>query len=167
MLNANLIEPMAFAASGLVQEWTFSLHELDERVAAHEYFADENVQIQAVFSGGTDKWQRYFIDVRLQAQLPLICQRCLKTMSFPLDETVRVLLFADEAAADAVDAEEEADVLVVEDVADVREWVEDQLLMALPAAPHHQDCGEDDLRAQHGKPANPFAVLKEIAPSKR
>ena len=104
MLNANLIEPMAFAASGLVQEWTFSLHELDERVAAHEYFADENVQIQAVFSGGTDKWQRYFIDVRLQAQLPLICQRCLKTMSFPLDETVRVLLFADEAAADAVDA---------------------------------------------------------------
>lgn len=167
MLNANLIEPMAFAASGLVREWTFALHELDARVAAHEYFTDTGVSVQAVFSGGMDKWQRHFIDVRLQAQLPLLCQRCLKPVPFALDETVRVLLFADEAAADAADAEEEADVLVVTDVVDVREWVEDQLLMTLPVAPHHQDCGDDDLAAQLEKPANPFAVLKEIAPSKR
>ncbi|MDO5685997.1 MAG: YceD family protein [Neisseria sp.] len=167
MLNANLIEPMAFAASGASRSWDFALHELDERVAAHEYFADTSARVQAALHGGTDKWQRHFIDVRLHAELALICQRCLHAVPFVLDETVRVLLFTDEAAADAVDGEDEADVLVVTDSADVREWVEDQLLMALPFAPSHDDCGDNDPRAYADPKTNPFSVLRDITPTKR
>ncbi|MBP5789793.1 MAG: DUF177 domain-containing protein, partial [Neisseriaceae bacterium] len=100
-------------------------------------------------------------DVHLSAVLQMICQRCLKTMDFPLNNTLRTLIFADENAANRADElYDDVDVLVVGDTINVQEWVEDQLLTALPYAPMHDNCQMVVLPDDNS--ANPFAVRKNI-----
>jgi uncharacterized protein len=111
-------------------------------------------------SGGTaEVWLQLKADVRLA----LCCQRCLA----PVEETValdRSLRFvADEQQAAALDAELEDDVLALERVLDLRELVEDELLLALPLVPRHAQCPEPLPLGDDQEPAdersNPFAVL--------
>lgn len=114
--------------------------------------------------GGTaEVWLQLKADVRLA----LCCQRCLA----PVDETValdRALRFvADEQQAAALDAELEDDVLSLERSLDLRELVEDELLLALPLVPRHAECpqplplAEDDHEPEDERP-NPFAVLAAL-----
>ncbi len=45
------------------------------------------------------------VDVVVQADIPLVCQRCLGVVEVPVDSAARVAIVADLAAADALDAE--------------------------------------------------------------
>ena len=117
-------------------------------------------------SGGTAE---VWLHLRADARLSLCCQRCLG----PVQDTVAVersLRFvADEQQAAALDAELEDDVLSLERVTDLRELVEDELLLALPLVPRHAECPQplplpvDDLQeeAVEERP-NPFAALAAL-----
>ena len=69
-----------------------------------------------------------------------------------------------EDAAAALDAEAEDDVLALTPALDLRELIEDELLLALPLVPRHAHCPEPLPRAFVEDPAvdpadNPFAAL--------
>jgi uncharacterized protein len=81
--------------------------------------------------------------VSVQAVLPLVCQRCLRPVIIEVRSDARVALVADLDAADRLDSSVEP--VVVEDgrVA-LRDLVEEELLLAVPLVPRHEDesqCG--------------------------
>jgi uncharacterized protein len=97
------------------------------------------------------------------------CQRCLQPL--PLDLAVETRLrFADgEAEAERLDESSEEDVLALPASLDLRELLEDVLILALPLVPRHEAC---TMRAAAGFAAdeayeppaadNPFAVLARL-----
>ena len=108
MSYPNLIDPEVFAAEGQNLQGSFLLEELDERVSSHDYPADKQTRVSFTLQGGRDRLQRLFLDLNVKADMPLICQRCITPMPFLLDETSRIVLFADEESLDeAMLADEE------------------------------------------------------------
>jgi uncharacterized protein len=101
----------------------------------------------------------------------LTCQRCLQPMDVALSLARRLRFVRGEAQAEALDAEIEDDVLALSRQLDLRELVEDELLLALPIVPRHERCPSplpmavrvdepaDDPAA--GRP-NPFEALRVL-----
>ncbi|NML15064.1 DUF177 domain-containing protein [Azohydromonas sp. G-1-1-14] len=96
------------------------------------------------------------------------CQRCLKPVPLPLllQRSLRFVRGEEEAAR--LDAESEEDVLALERSFNLQALVEDELLLALPLVPRHEQCpqpltvlGEpDDDEAPVRE--NPFAALARL-----
>lgn len=160
MLDPILIDPATFASEREVREGSLSLSSLDERVATHDYFANQHAVFHFVVKGGVDKWQRPFLDLSVQADAELVCQRCLQPMPFTFQEDSHIVLFANEARLDeAMLADDELEGMLLADELSVRELVEDQILMALPYSPKHESCAENQVAAINQDKPNPFAVL--------
>ncbi|HKE93223.1 MAG TPA: YceD family protein [Povalibacter sp.] len=80
---------------------------------------------------------RVAIDGALRGVVTLTCQRCLRALEFPLEETFQVVLVQDEAEL----AEEPGGYEpVLADPArfDLQALAEDQALLALPLVPRHE-----------------------------
>ena len=101
-------------------------------------------------------------------EVVLECQRCLQPMRVPLHAQRRIFFVAGEDAAAALDAESEDDVLAMAPALDLTDLIEDELLLALPLVPRHEQCPEPLPRAlveddPSIDPAdNPFAVLAAL-----
>jgi uncharacterized protein len=107
-----------------------------------------------------------WLQLRASARLALECQRCLKpvTVAIELDRGV-LFVHGDELAAQ-LDAETDDDVLAIPRTLDLRELVEDELLLAMPLVPRHEVCPEPlpvriDDEVQEDAP-NPFAALASL-----
>jgi uncharacterized protein len=111
--------------------------------------------------GGEDQ---VWLHLQADADVVLQCQRCL----LPLDEAVRVdrhfRFVADEDTAAAMDDEMEDEVLALPKSLNLRDLVEDEMLLALPLVPRHDVCPETvplqfgDVEEVEEK-SNPFASL--------
>ena len=75
-----------------------------------------------------------------RATVRLVCQRCLQAMEVPLEIDRSFRFVRDENEAAELDAQVEEDILVLSRSLDLRELVEDELLLALPLVPRHEDC---------------------------
>jgi uncharacterized protein len=136
---------------------------LPEASAGAEVHWQARGELRPVTGGAAEVWLHLRADVRLA----LVCQRCLG----PVQETValdRWLRFvSDEQQAAALDAELEDDVLSLERVMNLRELVEDELLLALPLVPRHAECPQplplpsDELPPEEEAP-HPFAALAQL-----
>ncbi len=117
--------------------------------------------------GEVDVQGRCFIHVTVEANLHSYCQRCLEPLLLPLKLSFSYLIAeADEQADGGVsfDEADEYDVQEPDKAMDVEALIEDELIMALPIAPtHDDDCV--NLIAQSGEKPNPFAVLKGLIKS--
>lgn len=80
-------------------------------------------------------------DIEVRASLPLICQRCLGTMQWPIDAQTRVVLVASGQEADELPAEMEA-VIAAGNRVTVLELVEEELLLGVPVVPLHTELAE-------------------------
>lgn len=113
--------------------------------------------------------------LHLQASAPvwLTCQRCLQPFTVPLAIDRRLRFVRGEAAAEALDAEIEDDVLALSKALDLRELVEDELLLDLPIVPRHDACpqplpvplGEAPAPDDVPERENPFAALQRLKSS--
>lgn len=121
--------------------------------------------------GGTVRWRlrgeldadgRPRLTVEVSGQLALRCQRCLAALQQPL--AIVAVLQPVRSGEDLPENElenDEVDAIEVDGEVDALSLVEDEILLALPIAPRHEDCGalrrtETDEGAG-GK--SPFAVL--------
>lgn len=108
-----------------------------------------------------------WLHLEAHAALALECQRCLGPVPVPL-EVVRSFLFvAGDAEAEQSDAELDDDVLALSRAFDLRQLIEDELLLALPLVPRHGSCPvplpRHDAEAPNDEPRpNPFAVLRAL-----
>jgi uncharacterized protein len=109
---------------------------------------------------------RIVAEVELAATLSLRCQRCLKPMHLPIDCRSRVALVASEEEASGVPPELET-ALAPDGRLRPADLVEEELLLALPAAPRHPgNCpGEQRAEAQESiaqTTQRPFAALGDL-----
>ncbi len=105
--------------------------------------------------------------LRLQARASVAreCQRCLQPvlLALAVDRDFRFVPTEDEAAA--LDAHSDDDVLAAPGRFDLRGLVEDELLLALPLVPKHEQCPTDWRPAPAApEPArqHPFAALAAL-----
>jgi len=113
--------------------------------------------------------------LRAEATFPMTCQRCLHVVDVPLSVAREFRFVADEATAEALDDSCEEDLLVLHPEFDVHALIEDELLLALPLAPHHDICptkvdtvaGEEDFERGATERPNPFAVLAGLRTGKQ
>lgn len=113
-------------------------------------------------------------DLEVSAQPEVVCQRCMQPMRWPVKVKSRIALVSDYDAADRVP--EGLEVFLVEaDSVSVRDLVDEEILLALPNVPRHDEDSEcagrkvslpgqevepdepDDMQVQ-----KPFAQLGEL-----
>jgi uncharacterized protein len=127
--------------------------------------------VSAAFSFERDESGRYIVFVAIQATVLMICQRCLGPMSLDLNAGSNMACVWDDQEAVALPAGYEP--LIVGQVANLREIAEEEILLAIPVSPlHEEDCITLEQRAAlESEPAekrevsdrdSPFAVLKKL-----
>jgi uncharacterized protein len=115
---------------------------------------------------GQDALQVPFVELSIDAGLPLVCQRSLERFVFPVKTVQRLGLIRDESGEAALPPGYEA--LLVPDDGLLRpaELVEDELVLALPVVPvapgsdpveETWSAGEQEMQA-----ASPFAALASL-----
>ncbi|HEX5312656.1 YceD family protein [Aquabacterium sp.] len=84
-----------------------------------------------------------WLDVEVKGTFPWECQRCLHSVDLPIEVARSIRFVDDEAAAAALDADSDDDVLAVSRVFDLLALLEDELIMAQPLVPRHEQCPTD------------------------
>lgn len=109
---------------------------------------------------------RYFSELALpmlgltvQAELPLVCQRCFAAM--PQSVNLQFEFALCDEPPEALLEDEQVDWLAADDETSVESLVEDELLMALPIAVMHEEACVS-LQQSAGEKPNPFAALKQL-----
>ena len=108
-----------------------------------------------------------WLHIKVRASFPMECQRCLSPVDVPLEVEREYRFVADEATAEALDDDFEEDLLAFSRDFDLHELIEDELLMALPVVPKHDECptalplasSDDDFEEANAEKPNPFAAL--------
>ncbi len=95
-------------------------------------------------------------------EVPLVCQRCLGQLGYPLSIVSTLELIADEADLTQDELEDDSrDFLVAQKELDVAALIEDEIILALPSAPRHDDCALPS-GSSCGTKESPFAALNAL-----
>jgi uncharacterized protein len=95
-------------------------------------------------------------DLEVNAQPEVVCQRCMQPMRWPVKVESRIALVSDYSAADRVPAGMEV-FLVEADSVSVRDLVDEEVMLALPHVPRHDEeseCASREIRLP-GQPDEP------------
>ena len=111
-----------------------------------------------------------WLHLSAETTVPLTCQRCMGSVQTPLHFDQWYRFVATEDIAMAEDDESEEDLLVMEPQFDLLALLEDELLMALPLVPMHDECpeppvlrvGDADVPEEAPTKPNPFAMLAQL-----
>jgi uncharacterized protein len=119
--------------------------------------------------GSLDDRRRPVLSVEVQGELQLQCQRCLGGVAMPLDLRRQLVLVSKPAElVDPAEEEDAVDTIPMEPQMDVAALVEDEILLALPVSPRHEDCAAPAATGEAEAPKqSPFAVLAERMRDKR
>ncbi|WP_449447616.1 YceD family protein [Thermomonas brevis] len=124
---------------------------------------DAEGEVRYTLAFDTDTLRVPYVELRVEVELPLECQRSLRRFLFPVRLVQRLGLIRDEADEAALPPDYEA--LLVADDGMLRpvELVEDELILALPVVPvsPEAEAVERDFAptAEETAQANPFAAL--------
>lgn len=137
----------------------------EESMAVEEAAVDWTVrgESRSVTGGAPEIW----LHLQARATPRLQCQRCLEPVDVPVEVERRLRFVRGEDQAAALDADSEDDVLALERSLDLRQLMEDELLLAVPLVPRHDVCPQplpappqEDEPSE--RPASPFAVLESL-----
>ncbi len=117
-------------------------------------------------SGQMDTW----LHLQANTSVPLTCQRCMAAVQELLEVDQWYRFVATEDIAMAEDDASEEDLLVMAPQFDLLALLEDELLMALPLVPMHDECptlpafsaGVIDVPDEVLDKPNPFAALAQL-----
>jgi uncharacterized protein len=125
--------------------------------------------LQVRLTAGRDAGGVLCLEGRIAGRLHLTCQRCLDSMDLPLEIAFRLALVSSEAEAERLADGYEPWLLQDERVV-VRDVIEEELLLALPAFPQHagsETCSlpgyrQDEFESVAEEKPNPFAALASL-----
>ncbi len=158
------LDLMATAAAGRVLQGRIPVARLKRVLPALMSTAGE---LQVVLELGKDAEGTHYLAGSLQGDVTLKCQRCLGSMTLPLDVKLRLGLIRDKDTVNTLPDWYEPLLVSVEPV-DIADILSDEVLLALPIVPLHGDSDEcQELVKAYRPPAgdqreNPFAVLAEL-----
>ncbi len=125
--------------------------------------AEGDAPIAWRIAGAADALGRPAIEVSLEGSVPLECQRCLRTFSWPVAQRTLLLLARDPRDLAQLDEDDVHEVILAATPQDPVALVEDELLLTLPFAPH---CDRDDCAAVAAATVSPAGIsAADVAPS--
>jgi uncharacterized protein len=166
--SAQHLDVKAFATNQSTLSGEVDLHSMPRLRSdcAEEIAGKATWSAQGELRQASDGHDAAWMHLQAKTEVPLTCQRCLKTVMQTLEVDRSFRFVKDEATAEDQDDESEEDLLVVSKDFDLLALVEDELLMALPLVPMHAGCqseheptSKDDSAADKDAKPNPFAVL--------
>lgn len=120
--------------------------------------------VRYVLQGETDAVGQHYLHLAINTDLSTICQRCMGAMPLKLNLNFNYLIGdvnVNDVEASAIEGSDDLDLQQASLDMDVIALIEDEIIMAMPIAPiHDDDCGA--IISQSGDKANPFAVLKGL-----
>jgi len=114
-------------------------------------------------AGTAQAWLHLTAEVTLSQQ----CQRCLEPMDIPVRVDRWFRLVADEATALAEDDAAEEDLLAMDHEFNAYSLLEDDVLLAMPLVPRHDDCHAPLSAALEDDLPHPFAALASLKAPKQ
>ncbi|WP_087722588.1 YceD family protein [Pandoraea sp. PE-S2T-3] len=189
VMNEYIVDLFEFARTGRVAEGDVQLAALPRMVTEVPPEVSEAARTKGVFhwrAEGSEKQVlradgkptvAQFLTLSVEGPMWLECQRCLTPYQEPLDSETTFEVVRDDAAAEARPLDEdELEALVGSKHFDLRELVEEELLLALPIVPKHEVCpsvhdalatGSDGLTEPEPEPEeedkpSPFAALAAL-----
>jgi uncharacterized protein len=167
----------AFAAEGGELEGRWPLAGFDRLCASaaaeRRPIAPDEVAWQArgervaLRGGEHETW----LHLAAETKIALQCQRCLAPVDVVLAIERKFLFVPGEDTAAQLDASHEDDVLALTRALDLRELVEDELLLALPLVPLHDACpaplsivADEGTAQERPNPFAALAALKRVGP---
>ena len=178
--HATRLNMQAFAREGVALIETTPLQNMERLVQEAQTIEPDlmlNWEARAELRPGSGAEDDVWLHLLATTSVPLTCQRCMGTVATPLEVDQWYRFVASEEIAMAEDDESEEDLLVMEPQFNLLAVLEDELLMALPLVPMHDECpvapvmqaGEDALlgssgedEAPSGEKPHPFAVLAQL-----
>ena len=128
--------------------------------------ADSEGECRFALEFGQDALQVPYVELSIEAGLPLVCQRSLERFVFPVKTVQRLGLIRDEAEEAALPPGYEALLLDEDGLVRPLDLVQDELVLALPVVPmapgseqveRTWSAGEEELQA-----SSPFAALASL-----
>jgi uncharacterized protein len=151
-----ITDAFVFAREGRVLQGTLPVSGFERM---QDLLVDTTGDLDFVLQGYKTEHGKYMLHLAVSGALLLACQRCL--LSIPLELDVDSLLELIPEGGDMSQDELEDDTrdfLPVAGELNVVELVEDEILLNLPFAPMHQNCGLPGADGV-GERINPFAAL--------
>lgn len=145
-----------FAREGRVLEGELAVSGLER---LHDLLAEVSGSISFRLQGYKSEHGELMLHLTVGGMIPLACQRCLQAISYQLDVDSLLEIIPEGADMSQDELEDDTrDFLPLAGELDVAEFVEDEILLALPVAPRHEKCGLPGA-ADAGERINPFATL--------
>lgn len=178
----HMIDPVKFAEQRDCLEGYLSIKDMP-RLYELCYKKGNNLgEVKVFLEGGIDQQGIRYLQGYVEGSVPLECQRCLQQMIFNIHADIALSPVYNDEEAEQLPSSYNALYLTDAEVA-LRDIVEDELLLAIPIAPKHEnvncDHGEiikkikdikkevDNLsELQENEKANPFAKLAELKSKK-
>jgi uncharacterized protein len=164
------IEPFKWAEQGFSWSGTLPLTRFP-RIAQEVVPPLDDLSVDLSCRLSEDDRGTAWLNAQLVATLPLVCQRCLDKVDIEVNTNVHLAILDDPARADRL--MEDADYIVISeeqvvhaaensDTIDLLALIEDELLLALPTSPRHEQCEMAVKPVEADEPvrqANPFGIL--------
>ncbi len=155
MSQPGLIDGLQFARGAETLKGTLDPSRLPRLAEMRCAITDLSYELR----GRTDAEGRGWLQVLANGTLTLECQRCLGPLPFPL--ALRSELLLAESERDIETADDDIDRVLAGKAMDVCQLIEDEVLLALPMAPRHEQCGGKRDGAEAGR-SSPFAELAKF-----
>ena len=173
-MNTLLIDNIAFSKKNERIEGELSLQDcprLEELMQSTNLTNPTKINhtglISYVLQGKTDAAGQHVLQLTIVSSLTTACQRCLNAMPLHINLNFNYLIGevsdTDVEAVD-VDNSDDYDLQQANREMDLIALIEDEIIMAMPIAPMHEE-GCTELKTQSGEKPNPFAVLKGLIKS--
>ena len=129
-----------------------------------------NLQATAELRTGATGQQDTWLHLQASTSMAMTCQRCMGHVQVPLQVNQWYRFVASEDIAMAEDDASDEDLLVMSPQFDLAGLLEDELLMALPLVPMHDECpalpsfsaGATEILDDITEKPHPFAALAQL-----
>ena len=163
------IDPLRLAQNGLKLDGQLLLNVMPRLTASLE--SDEGV-VDVALAFDVDEIGTPFMKGAITAQVSMICERCMSTMTTTLTADCLLAMIVSERKIDTLAEQYDPWLLENSDPVLLSKVIEDELILALPLVPRHTEAclpseawsaeSEDSEVEVADKPASPFAILSSL-----
>jgi uncharacterized protein len=161
-----LIDPQLLTDKPLVREGTFKPGELER---LEDSLANADGELHYRITATLDKHRRKVLSCIIEGFVFLTCQTSLEVFRHEISVQDRLVLVDNDAQLPSIEEESDAeDYLVADEPLDIRDLVEDAVLLALPMVPRKPGMEEAKGGGEKPVPAkeSPFAALASLKRNK-
>ncbi len=158
MSARTVIDSLEFARSGQQLYGEVRVAQLP-RLADSLFDAGGNLRY--TLSGGYDAERRSRINLKVEGEINLRCQRCLGSLPYPLEVEANLLVLTGSMGGETAEIDD-LDGIPADLPTDTWALVEDEVLLALPIAARHPEGLCSAATVKQDANASPFAVLVKL-----